>query len=55
MSLSGLYNTVSSFMQKMKNMSKTRDARGPTLKLKVQYFGHLMRGLIGKDPDAGKD
>ena len=35
MSLSYLYNTVSSFMQKMKNMSKTRDARGPTLKLKA--------------------
>ena len=33
------------------------------LKLKLQYFGHLMRRadslektqLIGKDPDAGKD
>ena len=28
------------------------------LKLKLQYFGHLMRraiGFIGKDPDAGKD
>ena len=27
------------------------------LTLKLQYFGHLMRrtGLIGKDPDAGKD
>ena len=24
------------------------------LKLKLQYFGHLM-WLIGKDPDAGKD
>ena len=26
------------------------------LKLKLQYFGHLMRRvLIGKDPDAGSD
>ena len=25
------------------------------LKLKLQYFGYLMRSLIGKDPDAGKD
>ena len=25
------------------------------LKLKCQYFGHLMQRLIGKDPDAGKD
>ena len=25
------------------------------LKLKLQYFGHLMQRLIGKDPDAGRD
>ena len=25
------------------------------LKLKLQYFGHLMQSLIGKDSDAGKD
>ena len=25
------------------------------LKLKLQYFGHLMRIFIGQDPDAGKD
>ena len=24
------------------------------LKLKLQYFDHLMQRLIGKDPDAGK-
>ena len=24
------------------------------LKLKLQYFGHLIQGLIGKDSDAGK-
>ena len=22
--------------------------------LKLQYFGHLMNRLIGKDPDAGR-
>ena len=25
------------------------------LKLKLQYFGHLMSRLIGKDSDAGRD
>ena len=25
------------------------------LMLKLQYFGHLKNWLIGKDPDAGKD
>ena len=24
------------------------------MKLKLQYFGHLMSRLIGKDPDAGE-
>ena len=28
---------------------------GMMLKLKLQYFGHLMRRLIGKDSDAGRD
>ena len=28
---------------------------GLMLKLKLQYFGHLMNGLIRKDPDAGED
>ena len=27
--------------------------KGLTLKLKLQYFGHLMQR--GKDPDAGRD
>ena len=27
---------------------------GMILKLKLQYFNHLMQRLIGKDPDAGK-
>jgi len=25
------------------------------LKLKFQYFGHLMSQLTGKDPDSGRD
>ena len=25
------------------------------LKLKLQYFGHLVQRAVGKDPDAGKD
>ena len=25
------------------------------LKPKLQYFGHLMRRVIGKDPDARRD
>ena len=25
------------------------------LKLKLQYFGHLMQRVIGKDSDAGRD
>ena len=28
---------------------------GLMLKLRLQYFSHLNRGLIGKVPDAGKD
>ena len=28
---------------------------GMMLKLKLQYFGHLRRRLIGKDSDAGRD
>ena len=28
---------------------------GLVLKLKLQYFGHLKNGLIGKDSDVGKD
>ena len=25
------------------------------LKLKLQYFGHLMQRIVSFDPDAGKD
>ena len=39
----------------LKEIHPEYSLEGLMLKLKVQYFGHLMRGLIGKDPDAGKD
>ena len=29
--------------------------KGLMLKLKLQYFGYLMRRLIGKDSDDGRD
>ena len=33
-----------------------RSLEGMILKLKLQYFGHLMRRVdSGKDPDAGRD
>ena len=38
----------------LKEISPECSLEGLMLKLKLQYFGHLMR-LIGKDPDAGKD
>ena len=35
---------------------RVQDGEGLILKLKLQYFGHLMRRAdSGKDPDAGKD
>ena len=40
----------------LKEISPERSLEGLMLKLKLQYFGHLMRSwLIGKDPDAGRD
>ena len=41
----------------LKEISPGRSLEGLMLKLKLQYFGHLMRKtwLIWKDPDAGKD
>ena len=41
----------------LKEISPEYSLEGLTLKLKLQYFGHLMQRakLIGKDPDAGKD
>ena len=40
----------------LKEISPEYSLEGLMLKLKLQYFGHLMqRADIGKDPDAGKD
>ena len=41
----------------LKEVNPEHSLEGLKLKLKVQYFGHLMRrvGLIGKDSDAGRD
>ena len=39
----------------LKEISPRCSLEGLMLKLKLQYFGHLMLRLIGKDPDAGKD
>ena len=41
----------------LKEISPGCSLEGLVLKVKLQYFGHLMRKnwLIGKDPDAGKD
>ena len=39
-----------------KEISPGISLEGMMLKLKLQYFGHLMRRTdTGKDPDAGKD
>ena len=39
----------------LKEISPGCSLEGMMLKLKLQYFGHLMRRLIGKDSDAGRD
>ena len=40
----------------LKEISPEYSLEGLMLKLKLQYFGHLMqRTDTGKDPDAGKD
>ena len=39
----------------LKEISPECSLEGLMLKLKLQYFGHLMRRLIGKDSDAGRD
>ena len=39
----------------LKEISPEYSLEGLMLKLKLQYFGHLMRWLIWKDPYAGKD
>ena len=39
----------------LKEISPGISLEGMMLKLKLQYFGHLMSWLIGKDSDAGRD
>ena len=41
----------------LKEISPEYSLEGLMLKLKRQYFGHLVRRIdsLGKDPDAGKD
>ena len=39
----------------LKEISPGISLEGMMLKLKLQYFGHLMERLIGKDSDAGRD
>ena len=40
----------------LKEISSGISLEGMMLKLKLQYFGHLMQSLlIGKDSDAGRD
>ena len=39
----------------LKDISPGCSVEGLMLKLKLQYFSHLMRRLVGKDPGAGKN
>ena len=39
----------------LKEFSLEFSVKGQILKLRLQYFGHLMRNLPGKDPDAAKE
>ena len=39
----------------IKEINSEYSLEGLMLKLKLQYFSHLMRRLVGKDPDAGKN
>ena len=39
----------------LKEISPKYSLEGLMLKLKLQYFGHLMRRTTGRDPQAGKD
>ena len=39
----------------LKETSPGCSFEGLMLRLKLQYFGHLMRILVGKDSDAGRD
>ena len=46
-----------SYQSILKDINSESSLQGLMLKLKLQYFGHLMRRAdsFGKDPDAGKD
>ena len=50
----GLYYSLQSIL---KEISPGCSLEGLMLKLKLQYFGHLMlkSWVTGKDPDAGRD
>ena len=39
----------------LEEISLEYSLEGLMLKLKLQYFGHLMQRLLRNDPDAGKD
>ena len=39
----------------LKEINPEHSLEGLMLKLKLQYFGHLIQRDIRKDPDAGKD
>ena len=39
----------------LKEISPDYSLEGLMLKLKLQYFGHLVQRAVGKDPDAGKE
>ena len=41
----------------LKEINPEYSLKGPMVKLKLQYFGHLMQRAdsLDKDPDAGKD
>ena len=38
----------------LKEINPECSLEGQILKLRLQYFGHLMRRLLGKDCDVGK-
>ena len=50
-----LYTERISNQSILKEINPEYSLEGLMLKLKLQYFDHLMQRLIGKDPDAGKD
>ena len=39
----------------LKEISPEYSLEGLTMKVKLQYFGHLMQRIDSKDPDAGKN